>query len=983
MKNIFFLAFLFLKTLAFAQSQPSWQDSFYTDDSKYFFELTTNGFQQRLRVHKDTCQQIKAFDVIFKSSATEKSYPFKFMNKSEYSRWPEVYGTQYEDYCWYQVKVSGLHLNRPAQNQYVIRIYPRHDDQIYYFQGYDQSILPKERLTTAPIKTWIQLGALGASLVKGGGIFFKIWEPIVQRVDLITNNSKEPYMLIPDEALKEQRCHVIYLPDAEAGDTYQYKFVKNNSYEILENGNDNLFTAIKVDPMALNIDYEAKGGKYNAYINPKAIITPPTNYIWKNDLKINQLKKLESENWLIYQLWPLTFNPPFENGKIKQGTFKTIKEKVNFLSDLGINAVEFLPVNETRFHASWGYALDSLLLVEKNYGTRTELQDLVDNLHDKKIRVIFDIVINHVNNHLIRDPLCPLVHSSKFFDGDTGWGPSPDFKKVMVQKWITDSLLLLKRDFHVDAFRWDMIEYVYRKGQKEYLFLQNLLEILRMDTSRFENMAEQLPDNVWATYPRENNGLGFQSQWNDKFKNFFENEFDHYRETQRNIDISPLLGALNGFSDQRYGSDEYFFGPPSRTVNYLGSHDFVGNKNPILRIVSNYESYEWESFNHFFRVNPLEENNPQTFKMIHNHFTHAVARVAYGVLFTKPGPILFFQGEELGNDLNIENEWSYLAATEGNSFPSQNVDLNRYLNSHKMPWDFYLPNQDGKLFFLSDEERNLFHGHYSFFKEMLKFRGNYPEINLENAKNVQISHNGTVVSYQITANEKKFFIVANFGYDQSDFWITFPGQGHLWWREIINTSHPKFGGKSGKYLNVISNLGGRPNNIRLKGPSLSIFEEETRAQISKDLYLRGTHNNWEATPEHILQQASDKGHIYITQVEIEEDTILEFKIADSTWEIELGRSDNNQDDLINSNNNLIKGSLTYVPEQKNVRIALKKGVYKFLFNLETFTVSLTFLRKLLKNKKDLFYDSLSFCSQSCFQSLVDMESRDISTLFCN
>ena len=47
------------------------------------------------------------------------------------------------------------------------------------------------------------------------------------------------------------------------------------------------------------------------------------------------------------------------------------------------------------------------------------------------------------------------------------------------------------------------------------------------------------------------------------------------------------------------------------------------------------------------------------------------------ILFTKPGSILFYQGEELGNNINIENEWSYLAAKNGNTEPSKDVDINR------------------------------------------------------------------------------------------------------------------------------------------------------------------------------------------------------------------------------------------------------------------------------------------------------------------
>ena len=122
---------------------------------------------------------------------------------------------------------------------------------------------------------------------------------------------------------------------------------------------------------------------------------------------------------------------------------------------------------------------------------------------------------------------------------------------------------------------------------------------------------------------------------------------------------------MEGFSDHPMSPGVWYpFGHPQRTVNYLGSHDFIGNKDPLIRIVSKYRSEEREDSNVFSRVNPLEEPGDLRipFRTIHNDFSHALTRLGYGILFTKPGASLFYQGEELAQDLNIQNEWDYVAA---------------------------------------------------------------------------------------------------------------------------------------------------------------------------------------------------------------------------------------------------------------------------------------------------------------------------------
>jgi 1,4-alpha-glucan branching enzyme len=911
MKKLFLLSVLLLAVRTHADLS-----SFYTDDSEYFQKVYKDGFSIRFSVDRKDCQKIKKAEILLKVGDNSVTHPMAKASSTQ-KNWPDLYQIDESELCWFEGRVKGIDHNN--ENLYSLKL--ALNGKTLYFNEVSDSLIPHKRLK-GQVENWLTPGAVGASPVIGGGTLFKIWEPESERVDITINQKKTHQLNTP---LTNEKLHYLYLPDASAGDEYAYHFVKNGKYEVLEVGNNKLMSSIKVDPMAKRVTYDQKGGSINGYKNPRAIVTAPSRYVWKNDQNIQTLFKSDIQSWLIYQLWPLTFNPQKKKGKYQGGTFKDIEEKISYLKGLGITAVEFLPIHESRFHASWGYALDSLALIENNYGTPNELRALVDKFHQNDLKIVFDVVINHVNNSLIRDPLSKNRFNTKFYRGNTPWGPKPDFNNPMVRKWIADSLVNLVRDYHVDGLRFDMIETVYIGSKTGYQFVQELNALLKMSQPKIYLSAEQLPDNAWATFPISQNGLGFDSQWNDKFKNFFELKFDHYTEFQRGMDYSPIIGSLLGYSNHDSGNGEYHFGGASRTLNYLGSHDFVGNKNPLMRIISSFESYESSGENYFFRVRPLEIPDAQErhdkFRLIHTEFNHNTSLTSYGLLFTKPGASMFFQGEEMASDLNIENEWSYINAKENNSVPTIDVDIHRYVGSHRVPWEYLTPMTSPELSFLNTDEKESFKRYHEFFKTMVKFRKDHPEVDLNDAQDVKECLQG-VLCYRLERGPKELFVVINYGFPIKSSWLKFPGTGTDYWQEVISLAHEKYSSGNKKYLNIISNVGGRSNNVRLAGPSISVFSKKRSAEISDVLYFRSNANSWSATDANKLQRASDRGDIYMTKITITQPMDLEFKLGTADWQIELGSPKN--------------GELSYIPNQGNAKAILAPGQYHFLFNIKDF-----------------------------------------------
>jgi hypothetical protein len=175
--------------------------------------------------------------------------------------------------------------NSAGSLKYVLKIQDL-GNETYYFKGITNSLLPSLRLTQdSNFDAWIDLGAFGATPVAGGGVFYKIWEPLSQEVHLFINEDR-PVKLIAEYQLNdERRFHYVYLKTSALADKYHYQFIKNGQYEQLEVANFKTFSPIKVDPMARELTFEAKGGRFNGYIRVE--LWPRTMFITGKTIQLS------------------------------------------------------------------------------------------------------------------------------------------------------------------------------------------------------------------------------------------------------------------------------------------------------------------------------------------------------------------------------------------------------------------------------------------------------------------------------------------------------------------------------------------------------------------------------------------------------------------------------------------------------------------------------------------------------------------------
>ena len=165
----------------------------------------------------------------------------------------------------------------------------------------------------------------------------------------------------------------------------------------------------------------------------------------------------QQENLVIYELLVRDFS--------EERTFDFIIDTLDYLASLNITALELMPVNEFNGNDSWGYNPSFYFAVDKAYGPKARLQELIDACHDRGIAVILDMVMNHSdwpnpqilmwweNNAPSADnpffnTVAPPNGVDFFFDYDHQAQATQDFTKRVMDFW--------REEFHIDGFRWDL-----------------------------------------------------------------------------------------------------------------------------------------------------------------------------------------------------------------------------------------------------------------------------------------------------------------------------------------------------------------------------------------------------------------------------------------------------------------------------------------------------------------------------------------------
>jgi 1,4-alpha-glucan branching enzyme len=329
---------------------------------------------------------------------------------------------------------------------------------------------------------------------------------------------------------------------------YQYKFrVKSLSW-FLE---PDQWVEI-VDPYAVNIALESQNGTIT--IKDGEVIVDA--YVWMHDDK-----PLPADHELvIYELHVGDFSGG-EDDDDARGKYQDVIDKLDYLVDLGINAIELMPITENPGEYSWGYSPQHFFAAESNYGSTDELKHLIDECHGKGIRVILDEIYNHSNTEC---PLTQIDHDYWYHhshtDPDNSWGPEFNYEKYdehlevkPAWKYVGDNVNFWIREYHIDGIRYDATKQI-----DNYDFFHWIVNQTREHAGMkpFINIAEHIPEDPSISSPDG----PMDSAWH---YSFYANVLEHICDDR--YEPEELKSVLDCKRHDFIGS--------TSVVNYLTNHD--------------------------------------------------------------------------------------------------------------------------------------------------------------------------------------------------------------------------------------------------------------------------------------------------------------------------------------------------------------------------------------------------------------------------
>lgn len=222
-------------------------------------------------------------------------------------------------------------------------------------------------------------------------------------------------------------------------------------------------------------------------------------------------KNIPQQDYIIYELHTGTFSP--------EHNFDGIINKLDHLLELGINAIEIMPVAQFPGSRNWGYDGVYPFAVHESYGGAERLQNLVNSCHEKGIAVILDVIYNHIGPEGNYLPQFAPYFTDKY---QTPWGKALNFDDAWcdgVREYFIENVLMWFRDFHIDALRMDAVHAI-----KDFSPVHIIKEI-----SQHVDALEQLTGNEYYLIvemdlndpvyinPKNKCGYGADAQWVDEF----------------------------------------------------------------------------------------------------------------------------------------------------------------------------------------------------------------------------------------------------------------------------------------------------------------------------------------------------------------------------------------------------------------------------------------------------------------------------------
>jgi len=404
---------------------------------------------------------------------------------------------------------------------------------------------------TSPFPWWYPVGAQ----FHADGAAFRVWARNHKTVSVVVNNREHPLRLEGDGYF------VGDVKDVRAGDTYRFLLDGEGPFP---------------DPASR---YQPEGPH-----GPSQIIDA-TKFAWTDQA----WQGIKLAHQVIYELHIGTFT--------REGTWRSAIPELPTLAELGITAIEVMPVAEFAGSFGWGYDGVDLFAPTRIYGNPDDFRAFVDAAHRCGMGVLLDVVYNHVGpdgNYLTK-------FSDGYFTADhkTDWGEAINFygpHSAAVREFYAANAAYWIKEFHLDGLRLDATQNVYDKSKDHILAEINRSARKAADSRGIIIVAENEPQDTKLIRSEKEGGYGFDGLWNDDFHHSAavaltgsrEGYFADYLGSPQEL-LSALKygflyqGQWYSWQKQRRGTSTLGLNPAAM-VTFLQNHDQIANSGRGWRI---------------------------------------------------------------------------------------------------------------------------------------------------------------------------------------------------------------------------------------------------------------------------------------------------------------------------------------------------------------------------------------------------------------
>jgi len=394
----------------------------------------------------------------------------------------------------------------------------------------------------------VKCRSIGIHLEKDGSAHIRVWSPTSEKIEIVLENTVFPL---------EKEAYGYW-------SLVTHSIRKNDLYKIRINGKSEF-----PDPVSIS---QPEG------VHGRSRVFDVNGFNWTDaDFKNPPLSE-----YILYELHTGTFT--------EEGNFSGIENKLGHLKDLGINAIEIMPVAQFAGTRNWGYDGVFPFAVQNSYGGAEGLRQLVNACHAKGIAVVLDVVYNHLGpegNYL--GSFGPYT-TEKY---KTPWGGAINFDDAWcdgVRNYFIENVLMWFRDFHIDALRLDAVHAIKDFSTKHILqeISEWVNELMKHTGRRNYLIVEQDLNDRRFIDPIEKRGFGMHAQWIDEFHHALRitagGERTGYYEDFEGIDhLAKAYRDAYVYDGQFSEHRKKFFGIPTNNpgeqfIVFSQNHDQVGNR---------------------------------------------------------------------------------------------------------------------------------------------------------------------------------------------------------------------------------------------------------------------------------------------------------------------------------------------------------------------------------------------------------------------